>query len=218
MRDRSNGTTERVSVKSNGSQTQTCGSTGGSAFPAITPDGRFVAFTSGANDLVAGDTNGFNDVFIHDRQTGETALISVDASGSPLATGVRPSQAPAISADGRFVAFVTGTLLAASDTNNLDDVYVRDRQSGTTEIVSVDSAGNPAAGSLGRGSDQPSISPDGRLVAFLSDRNLAGTPNSVEDVFVRDRQAGTTQVVSVSSARRPPMTKAVISGTSRRPR
>src|SRR3989454_679011 len=118
--------TERVSVDSAGSE-----GNGASTGVALSADGRFVAFTSVATNLVAGDTNGVLDVFVHDRQTGMTERVSVDSAGSEAngaSTGV------ALSADGRFVAFTSvAPDLVAEDTNGAADVFVHDR--GTTDTT-----------------------------------------------------------------------------------
>jgi Tol biopolymer transport system component len=175
--------------------------TGGSAgngrsfVPAISGDGRFAAFYSDASNLVAGDRNDSRDVFVNDRQTGETTRMSVDSSG---AEANDDSFAPAISADGRFVTFSSAaTNLVAGDTNGVDDVFVRDRQAGTTTRVSVASGSEANSGSY-----SPSISADGRYVAFLSDATnlVAGDTNASRDVFVFDRQTATTARASVDSA------------------
>ena len=188
VRDRQLGTTELASVDSTG----TLGNSD-SQRPSISADGRFVAFDSFASNLVAGDTNFAFDVFVHDRQTGTTECVSVDAAG---AVGDYGSYSAKISADGRFVSFESGaTTLVPGDTNAHADVFVRDRQSGTTERVSVDSSGAQGNGT----SYQSAISADGRFVAFQSssDNLVAGDTNRVKDVFVRDRQAGTTERVSL---------------------
>ena len=139
-----------------------------------------------------GDTNGFVDVFVHDRQTGATERVSMDSAGSQ---GDGVSAWPSISADGRFVAFNSdATNLVPGDTNGRTDVFVHDRQTGTTERVSADSAG------VGGGSGA-ALSADGRFVAFASDAaNLVpGDTNGYPDVFVRDRQTGTIERVSMDS-------------------
>src|SRR5437867_824550 len=172
------GTTERVSVDSAGTQ--------GNSFsldPSISADGRFVAFSSLATNLVPGDTNGAFDVFVHDRLTGTTERVSVDSAGTQ---GHGNSSEPSISADGRFVAFSSvATNRVPGDTNAAFDVFVHDRLTGTTERVSVASAGTQGNGS----SLDPSISADGRFVAFSSvATNLVpGDTNGKEDVFVHDR-------------------------------
>jgi Tol biopolymer transport system component len=192
VHDRETGITERVSVDSAGTQGD-----GGSSNPAISADGRFVAFASGATNLVPEDTNGWGDVFVHDRETGTTQRVSVDSAGIQ---GNGSSTSPSISADGRFVAFGSGaTNLVPGDTNGRGDVFVRDRGTGTTERVSVDSAGNQGNGSSGSGG--PAISADGRFVAFGSGATnlVPGDTNLRDDVFVRDRGTGTTERVSVDS-------------------
>ena len=190
VHDRQTGSTEIVSVSSNGSQGE-----GFSSAPAISDDGRFVAFDSDATNLVQGDQNGTTDVFRHDRETGETILISVNSAGQQ---GDNSSHAPAISGDGRFVVFHANSALAPEDTNQQTDVYVRDVQAGITTLVSIGfdgSAGNNT-------SFIQDINGDGRFVAFVSDStNLI--PNDVQDfeanVYVRDLVAGTTELVSVGS-------------------
>src|SRR5882672_3921736 len=152
------GATTRASVTTGGAQ-----GNGRSFVPALSADGRFAAFYSDASNLVAGDANSARDVFVHDGQTGETTRVSVDSSGAE-ANG--DSFAPAISADGRFVTFSSAASnLVAGDANGANDVFVRDRQAGTTTRVSV----APAGAEANDGSYSPSISSDGRYVAFLSD-------------------------------------------------
>ncbi|MEX2158554.1 MAG: flexitail domain-containing putative surface protein [Dehalococcoidia bacterium] len=190
VRDRQSGTTERVSVDSAGNQGNS-----DSYAAAISADGRFVAFWSAATNLVAGDTNGVQDAFVRDRQTGTTERVSLDNAGTQ---GNDSSYPVSISADGRFVAFESyATNLVASDTNGVPDAFVRDRQSGTTERVSVDSSGTQGNDSSWAGS----ISADGRFVAFASVATnlVAGDTNGTGDVFVRDRLSGTTERVSVDS-------------------
>src|SRR5204862_3467613 len=131
------GTTERVSVASGGT-----GGNDASLGSALSADGRFVAFQSDATTLVAGDTNGATDVFVRDRQTGMTARVSVASDGTQ-ANNV--SSYSALSADGRFVAFQSdATNLVVDDTNGKTDVFVHDRQTGTTERVGAGSGGGEA--------------------------------------------------------------------------
>ncbi len=134
VHDRQTGKTTKVSVDSAG------GEANGISFNhVISADGRFVAFTSLASNLVPGDHNGLRDIFVHDRQTGETTRVSVDSAGGE-ANG--SSMFPAISADGRFVAFTSFAFnLVAGDHNGLRDVFVQDRQTGETTRVNADSAG-----------------------------------------------------------------------------
>jgi Tol biopolymer transport system component len=183
------GVTTRLSVGPNGAQAD-----GRSFIPAVSSDGRYAAFYSDAANLVAGDSNNARDVFVRDLQGGQTTRVSVGSSG---AEGNGDSFEPAVSADGRFVAFSSAaTNLVAGDTNNANDVFVRDRQANTTTRVSVGLAGAQANG----GSDAPSISGDGRLVAFTSAAtNLVdGDTNNQRDAFVFDRQTGTTTRASVA--------------------
>jgi Tol biopolymer transport system component len=192
VRDRLNSTTERVSVATGGAQSNSY-----SVSPAISADGRYVAFTSAASNLVAGDTNFQNDVFVHDRQTGTTERVSVATSG---AEANNESNSPSISADGRYVAFLSyAGNLVAGDTNGAADVFVRDRQNGTTERVSVSSSG--AQGDIFMASYNPSISADGRYVAFNSEATnlVAGDTNGATDMFVHDRLTGITERVSLAT-------------------
>jgi len=188
--DRQTGEITRVSVASDGAQ-----GNGDSGGPAISADGRFVAFYSSASNLVPGDTNGVEDVFVHDRLTGQTTRVSVASDG---AQGNDLSWQPSISADGRFVAFASrASNLVPGDTNGTWDVFVHDRLTGQTTRVSVASDGKEGNGF----SFLPLISADGRFVAFTSEAsNLApGDTNPWWDVFVHDRLTGQTTMVSVAS-------------------
>jgi len=190
LRDRQLGLTERMSVDSSGTE-----GNGESGLAQISADGRYVAFYSRASNLVAGDTNGFSDAFVHDRQTGATVRTSVATGGTQ---GDGDTYQTTISADGLHVAFYSdASNLVASDTNGARDVFVRDLQSGITERVSLDSGG--AQGNAH--SSGATISADGRYVVFASvaDNLVAGDVNLESDAFVRDRQSGTTERVSVDS-------------------
>jgi Tol biopolymer transport system component len=184
------GGTERVSVDSTGADPD-----GDSHDPAVSADGRYVAFASEAGDLVEGDENSTTDVFVVDRMAGSTERVSLDTGGGDP-DGF--STAPAISADGRYVAFTSGASdLVTGDGNSTTDVFVRDRELDTTERVSVDTGGaDPDAGS-----SDPSISADGRYLAFVSDASdlVAGDANGSTDVFVHDRQSDSTERVSVNA-------------------
>jgi Tol biopolymer transport system component len=191
VRDRESGETRRVSVSSSGAQAN-----GNTYAAAITGDGRYVAFSSDASNLVAGDTNGTEDVFVYDRQSGETRRLSVSSSGAqangPSGYGV------AISDDGRYVSFSSSaTSLVADDTNGKQDVFVHDLQSGVTRRVSVSSAGAEGKGN----SYSADVSADGRYVCFSSTASnlVAGDTNNATDIFVYDVQSGETRRVSVSS-------------------
>jgi Tol biopolymer transport system component len=161
----------------------------------MSADGRFVAFDSAASNLVANDTNACWDVFIRDRLSGTTERLTVSSAGEQ---GNGPSSAPAISADGRYVAFASDASdLAPGDTNGVSDIFVRDRLDATTERVSVSTAGEQANGSCNR----PSVSADGVLLAFDSAASnlVPGDTNGALDVFVRYRATGETVRVSVTS-------------------
>ena len=189
VKDRQTGQTTRASVGPGGVQGD-----GTSAGPAISADGRFVAFWSRATNLVPGDTNGAVDVFVRDLAAGTTTRVSVDAVG---AQGAADAGVCSISGDGRYVAFQSLAALAPSDTNGDWDVYVRDRIAGVTTRASVSATGNDPNG----GCEAPSISADGRFVAFQSDASnlVPGDANGKLDVFVRDLGLGTTTLASVSS-------------------
>ncbi|MFI6007036.1 hypothetical protein ACIA98_43110 [Streptomyces sp. NPDC051366] len=189
VRDRQTGVITRVSVDSAGNQANNV-----SRNPSISADGRYVAFESFATNLVAGDTNRYRDIFVHDLQTGETTGVSVGSHGEQSDS---ESSHPSISADGRFVAFDSpASNLVFGDTNDIHDVFVRDRQTGETTRVSVDSNGRQGDGI----SQLPSISADGRYVAFSSGaKTLSLFPdnNHADDVFVHDRLTGYTDRISV---------------------
>ena len=191
VHDRSTGLTERVSVDSSGAQ-----GNGESKYASISADGRFVAFQSYASNLVAGDRNRSYDIFVHDRSTGLIERVSMGSSG---AEGNNHSRSPAISADGQVVAFYSGASnLVSGDRNKAADVFIRERLTGITQRVSVDSSG--AEGN--RHSYTPSISADGQIVAFSSDARylVSGDTNWTWDVFVHDRSIGLTERVSVHSS------------------
>jgi hypothetical protein len=181
VHDLQTGTTSLVSVSSTGVQGNSS-----SLIPSVSADGRYVAFTSFASNLVSGDTNNAYDVFVRDRQTGTTARVSVSGSG---AQGNHDSAVPDISPDGRFLSFQSvASNLVPNDANGLfNDVFVRDRQTGTTQRVSVSSLGLEGNES----SHSSSISADGRLAAFQSfaDNLVLGDVNDTIDVFVHERGA-----------------------------
>jgi Tol biopolymer transport system component len=161
---------------------------------ALSGDGRIVAFTFGAA-LVPGASG--SQVFVRDMAAGTTTIASTPAgTGTQLGYFFRP----AVSADGRFVAFFSQNALLPDDTNGMPDTYLRDLVAQTTERVSLGNAGNQLAqgSNLAEG---PAISADGRFVAFASidAEVVGGDTNQSFDVFVRDRQARTTTRVSVGA-------------------
>lgn len=182
----------RVSLSNDGAQ-----GNGHSALAQISADGRRVVFTSAADNLVAGDANPHNDVFVHDLAGGSTVLVSRAADGS---SPDGRSEVAALSGDGRFVAFASHAAnLLPGDANSAADVYVRDLLDGRLERISVTPEGKHAGN---RESGQPAISDDGRFVAFSSAASdlVPGDSNGCEDVFVRDRWLHHTLRVSVDSS------------------
>ena len=181
----------------------------GSSASAISDNGRFVVFQSVASNLVAADTNGLTDVFVHDRDTDEdgtydeageiaTVRVSVTSAGAQAVSGT--STEPAISDDGRFVVFQSSDGgLVTGDTNGLTDVFVHDRDTDedgiydetgniSTVRVSVKSDGSQASGGI---SSVPAVSGNGRLVVFQANASnlVTGDTNGLTDIFVHDRDA-----------------------------
>ncbi|OQX59363.1 MAG: hypothetical protein B5M52_03630, partial [Helicobacteraceae bacterium 4484_230] len=189
--DRTAGTTIRVSVSFNGAKEN------GHSYPSsISADGRYVAFSSYASNLVPGDSNGNMDAFVYDRDTGTTERVSVS---SGMLQGNNESCCPSISADGRYVAFESyASNLVLNDNNKAEDIFVRDRDTNITERTSVNSGGTEEGNGYSFG---PSISADGRYVAFESSASnlVSDDTNNKRDIFVYDRVAGTTERVSVGA-------------------
>ncbi|MCB2187325.1 MAG: VCBS repeat-containing protein [Deltaproteobacteria bacterium] len=153
---------------------------GTSTNPQITPDGRYVFFRSTATNLVPGDTNGRRDVFRKDRANGAIVRVSVAADGTQ---GDFNSEYSAVSADGRRVAFTSlATTLVPGDTNNTQDIFLKDMNTGGVTRVSVDSSGNQANGA----SVAPSLAANTTYVAFGSQASnlVFGDTNGFMDVFV----------------------------------
>jgi Tol biopolymer transport system component len=160
--------------------------------PSISADGRFVAFASRAVDLVAGDDNNSEDVFVHDRLTGATVRVSVSSDGEP---GNDDSYRPAISPDGRFVAFQSDAAnLTPGDTNGATDVFLHDLDAGRTTRVSVGSGNGQANGA----SFAATLSAAGRVIVFHSDADnlVPDDSNRERDVFVHDRATGQTRRIA----------------------
>lgn len=184
----------RVSVASDGTQG------GAASFLGLTPRaisaaGRYVAFRSIASNLVSNDTNGTGDIFVHDTLTGSTTLESVASDGTQ---GNGNSSNPSISADGRYVAFVSlANNLVADDANSQVDVFIHDRLSGVTTRASIASDGTQGNGF----SSEASLSADGRFVAFHSNASnlVPDDTNASSDVFVHDMLTGSTTLASVAS-------------------
>jgi Tol biopolymer transport system component len=190
VKDMATGLITRVSVASDGTQAN-----GPSRRPAISADGNLVAFLSEATNLVDDDTNDVDDIFVHSRKTGKTWRVSVSDDGIE---GNGNCTFPALSGDGAWVAFESlATNLVANDTNGSRDVFLRPVARSGMARVSVSTAGTQGNGD----SFAPSLSPDGRYVAFDSDATnlVTGDTNGCFDVFVRDREGGTTTRASVDS-------------------
>jgi Tol biopolymer transport system component len=190
VRDLVSGTIVRASVDTEGDDPNS-----ESQFPSISANGRYVAYTSDASDLVPGDRNGTNDVFVRDLVSGTTVRASVDSEGGDPNSS---SFSPSISANGRYVAYTSfASDLVPGDGNGTYDVFVRDLVSGTTVRASLDTeGGDPNSSSFER-----SISANGRYVAFSSDASdlVPGDGNGAADVFVRDLVSGTTVRASVDT-------------------
>ncbi len=172
VRDRLTGTTVRISTPPGGGNADSYSYI--RLGHGISGDGRYIAFESGSTDLVAGDTNGWADVFIHDQTTGTTTLLSVAADGSQ---GNSVSATAAISGDGSRVAFFSvASNLIPGDTNGIQDVFVRDWPSGGLELVNVTEGG----GQFSVNTAAPSLSRDGSVIAYIA---APGTPYGGSDGF-----------------------------------
>lgn len=182
--------TERVNLDSAGtvSNNQTYS-------PSINADGRYVAFSSPANNLVEDDTNGMFDIFIHDRKTRTTQRVSVNTSGE---AGNQNSLYPSISANGCKIAFESkASNLVSGDTNGQSDIFLYDCESRQIERISnglAESQANDA-------STTPRLSPDGRYITFMSKASnlVIDDANGETDIFVYDKETGTTEQVSVTA-------------------
>ena len=193
VRDQVSKKTTRVSVSTSGTQGNSlCWG------PAISDTGRFVAYAANATNLVPGDTNGRQDVFLHDRTEGTTTRVSVATGG---AQGNNESGDPAISGSGNIIAFESKSrTLVPGDTNATWDIFVHDRSNGQTKRVSVRSNGQQANGE----SRDPAVSANGRFVVFDSAASnlVPNDTNGKRDVFIHDLVTGKTSRVSISSAER----------------
>ena len=189
VHDLHNRTTTLISVASDGTQGDD-----ESVRPSISADGQVIAFHSKAGNLVPGDTNDKNDVFVHYLTSGETRRISLRSDGSEVNAG---SYSPSVSADGRYVSFDSDARLRPDDTNTSRDIYRVDLHTGELTLVSVASGGTVANDD----SSDSSISGDGRFIAFWSSATnlVAGDRNGKTDVFVHDTHTGVTRRVSVST-------------------
>jgi Tol biopolymer transport system component len=173
------------------------GGDGNSVASQISPDGRFVLFSSSANNLTGGDNSQFGlDVFLRDRASNTTALVSVNFSGTGGGNG--NSIASQVSTNGQYVVFQSDASdLLPGDTNGASDIFVRDLQASSNILVSVAADGGWANGA----STDPAMTPDGRYVAFVSAATnlVANDTNGISDVFVRDLLSGSTLLVSAGA-------------------
>ncbi|MFK7804118.1 MAG: FG-GAP-like repeat-containing protein, partial [Anaerolineae bacterium] len=194
IHNRITGVTERISISSSGSEAN-----GASFRPDISADGRYVVFQSDATNLVEGDDNDAVDIFLHDRQSGTTQLVSVNSNGD---TGNGDSKRPAISADGSTIVYESeATNLVIIDQNDLQDIFFYDTTNGTTTMASVASAGSQA-NQESWGAD---VSDDGNFIAFASEATnlVAGEVDDTSDIYVRDRRGFITRVVSIPDSGTP---------------
>jgi len=190
VRDRLTGQTTRISVSSSGMQ-----GNGNSLDADISADGRFVVFTSAADNLVAGDTNNAPDIFCHDRQTATTARVSVGSGGVQVALGANTGS---ISADGRYVVFASNdNQIVPGDNCVQADIFCHDRQTGLTTLVSISNTTGQTFTPRGN----PEISDDGNHIAFDSAAYdlVANDNNGQRDVFVWSRATNAVTRVSLDS-------------------
>ncbi len=207
VHDRLTKLNSRVSVSSSGEEGNSI-----SVFPSISADGRYVAFISEASNLVQGDTNNQEDIFVYDRVAKQTTRVNVSSAGiqaneDPFGNGLLIGAAykVQISTDGRYIVFASGSNnLVANDTNNLPDIFVRDRLTKQTTRVSINSDGSE--GNLGNVAFQNvnhglGISANGQFVVFHSQlNNLVNGDNTNEiDVFLHNRQTKQTKRVNIES-------------------
>jgi T5SS/PEP-CTERM-associated repeat protein/predicted outer membrane repeat protein len=192
VRDLESGTTGRISVDSEGVEADSASYTPDLA--ALSADGRYVLFYSYASNLVPADTNGKCDVFVHDRHTGGTSRVSVAADG---VEGNGNSYAIAIASNARYILFRSfANNLVPGDTNDAGDVFLKDISTGSVERVNLTESGAPFAYGSNGGA---SISADGRYVVFEGPY----VPPAPTQLFVRDRLAGTTSLISLNAAGEP---------------
>ena len=196
LRDLQAGTTTLLDADTNGVGSP---SVSPAAVPALSADGRFVAFECGDGSIVANDRNRDSDIFVRDVVAGASELISAHdpALMSVTPNGLSVCSMSSVSTDAHYVAFASeADNLVANDTNGCRDIFLCDLAAGTNSLVSVS-----RFGAVGNGmSTEPAVSGDGKFVAFTSGATnlVAGDNNNALDVFVRDVQAATTRLVSTN--------------------
>lgn len=186
--DTQTGDTRRISTTSSGAQ-----ASGDSDRPSVSFDGRYVAFSSTATDLVTGDTTFASDIVIKDTQTGAVSIVSTDSAGNQKNVAC---SAPDITPDGRYVVFNTSGDLTAINVSNTN-AYIKDTVTNTTVLASIDASGT--TGSIAS-AQQPSISDDGRFVTFWSSSTVlvSNDTNGKFDIFIHDKDTGVTTIASAS--------------------
>jgi WD40-like Beta Propeller Repeat len=189
VKDRKTGKTRRVNLRSNGTQANNS-----SNLPDISPNGRYVTFTSSATNLVSGDTNATSDVFLRDRLNKKTKRVSVGNAGQ----GNGSSLYSTVSNEGQVAFISQASNLVGGDTNATYDIFVRNPSANKTKRVSISSAGIQGNGQS-PSTWRPEISGSGRYVAFESNATnlVANDTNATTDIFVRDRKQNKTRRVSV---------------------
>ncbi len=178
--------TDRVSVDSNGVT-----GNGASSAPSISGDGSLVALVSQSANFVTGVSG--SQVYVHNRQTNQTELISRDSTLTVVNAGNGISSDSVISADGRFVAFVSQSTNLVTGVIIAPQIYLRDRQTGQTTLVSKSSSGVTSNGLV---NSSPAISGDGQFIAFVSNGTNVVTGVTGQQIYLHDRVAGTTNLIS----------------------
>jgi hypothetical protein len=191
MKDTQTGVTMLISSDSSGIQ-----GNDGSSLSSLSSDGRYVVFMSAATNLVTGDVNFVEDIFMKDTQTGVTTLISSDSSGIQADSS---SSLSSLSSDGRYVVFRSNaTNLVTGDVNGMQDIFMKDTQTGVTTLISSDSSGVQGNSD----SYEPAIAADGRYVVFMSEATnlVSGDTNGIQDIFMKDTQTGVTTLISSNAS------------------
>ena len=178
--------TDRVSIDSNGVT-----GNGASSAPSISGDGSLVTFVSQSANFVTSVSGA--QIYVHNRQTNETELISRDSTLTVVNAGNGISSASVISADGRFVAFVSQSTNLVTGVVVAPQIYLRDRQTGQTTLVSKSSSGVTSNGLV---NSSPAISGDGQFIAFVSNGTNVVTGVTGQQIYLHDRVAGTTSLIS----------------------
>jgi Tol biopolymer transport system component len=182
------GQIQRISIGVNGDESNRW-----SGSPSVSDDGRYIAFSSEATNLVPDDTNGYEDIFLYDRQTGELIRVSVANDKTEADSS---SNFPAISGNGRYVVFQSEAgNLVADDTNRTQDIFVYDQIDDTIRRVSVKADGSEARGS----GKVPTISADGRFIAFeFFGALVSDDTNEASDIYLADQLTGEIRRVSMA--------------------